>query len=273
MQLAESISFWSAVVLYALSFAAFAIALIYKKDRLASRAVIICNIAFMLHTTTLVLRWIQTSHPPFVSFFESVSAATWFGVLGYLVLQSSRPGFRVVGVGVTGAAFLLLGWASTPARPGEALAAELQSVWLYIHATFATAGVGCFLVAAGLSMIWLWKRKHNSSVTEELNLPAAELFSETAFRYIAAGFLFYTIMLVSGIIWANQAWGRYWAWDPMETWSLITWAQYAVYVHLHFTFKKLRGTFTAWFAILAVVVAGFSLWGVGYVYRTVHTYG
>ena len=273
MQLAETISFWSAVVLYALGFAFFVVGMFFQKMTVTSRAVIFCSIGFAFHTTALGVRWIQTGYPPFVAFFESVAAAAWFGVLGYLILQTSKPAFRSSGVGVCGTVVLLLGWASTPSYAGGALSASLQSVWLFIHATFATSAVGCFLVAAGVSIQWLWKHNHHYSMGEEFNVPSSEMIDETAFRFIAVGFLFYTIMLLSGAVWANQAWGSYWNWDPIETWSLITWLLYAVYLHLHFTFKKLRGLFTVWYAIMAVIVAAFSLWGVGYVYKTIHTYG
>ena len=273
MQLAESISFWIAVVVYAASFGAFAVALIFRKPGMDRRAVTLSYVGYTVHTMSLALRWLQTGYPPFVLFFESVSAAAWFGVVGFLILQALKPGLRLSGLGVMGVVFLLLGWASTPSYAGEALSVSLQSIWLYIHATFATAGTGCFIVAAGISFLWLWKRRRNGPLTAQFNLPSPESIDESASRLITIGFLFYTAMLLSGSIWANQAWGRYWGWDPIETWSLITWLMYAVFLHLHFTFKKLRGAFTAWYAIIAMVFAAFSLWGVSYVYSTIHTYG
>jgi cytochrome c-type biogenesis protein CcsB len=271
MQTVETITYWAAVILYAGSFALFAITLWFKRRELLSKAILVCYGAFVLHTTALVARWIITGHPPFVSFFESVTAACWFGIGGYLILQRSKPELALSGLAVTAPIFMLMGWASMPSYAGEALGAGLRSAWLFVHASFATAAVGMFVVAAGISAIWLWKQKIGSD--DSFDLPAPEIFDETVFRYIIVGFLFYTIMLLSGGIWANNAWGRYWGWDPIETWSLIGWLIYAVYLHIHFTFKKLRGAFTAWYAIIAVVAAAFSLWGVGYVYKTIHNYG
>ena len=273
MQLAEQISFWTAVVLYATGFGLFVLALVLKKTRFAKPAVWACSVAFTMHTMSLVVRWIDTGHPPYVTFFESVSASAWFGVLAYIILRQFRHGFALVGLGVTGAVFILLGWASTPSYAGEVLPADLRSVWLFIHATFATAGLGMFLVAAGISVLWLWCEKRNGIVSKKFGLPSNEIFDETTFRYVLVGFLFWTVMLLSGAIWANNAWGRYWGWDPIETWSLICWLVYALFIHLHFTFRKLRGVFTAWYTAIAVLVAAFSLWGVGYVYKTIHTYG
>ena len=245
-----------------------------SKEVWIKRAQRTMQVAFFFHTIALVVRWIYAGHPPFVSAFESMSAAAWFGVLGYLLLVERKPEFRSTGSGLAAVVFLLMGWSSTPTISGEALSPSLQSVWLFIHATFATAGTGAFLFAAGISMIWIRQlKKINEIEPEKMKYPSTEAFDEMAHRTIIIGFLFYTMMLISGAIWANQAWGRYWGWDPIESWSLFAWLLYAIFLHVHFTFKNLRGRFTAWYAIIAAAVAAFSLWGVGYVYATIHTYG
>jgi len=270
----ETITFWIAVVAYAGSFGLFAFGMTMSKAVWVGRALRTMQFGFLLHTIALLIRWMYSGHPPFVSSFESMSAAAWFGVLGYLLLAEKKPEFTSTGVGLAAVVFLLLGWSSTPSISGEALSPSLQSVWLFIHATFATAGTGAFLFAAGISMIWIKQVRQGTDIkTEEMRYPSPEAFDEMAHRTIIIGFLFYTMMLISGAIWANQAWGRYWGWDPIESWSLFAWLIYAIYLHIHFTFKKLRGQFTAWYAIIAAAIAAFSLWGVGYVYATIHTYG
>jgi len=218
---------------------------------------------------TVMLRWLETGYPPFVAFFESVSASCWFAILGFLILTAYRPSMRGGAAGVMPVVFLLMGWASTPSYAGQGLSASLKSTWLFIHASFATAGVGAFIVAAGISVAWLWRKRRDGGIEAADPL----VIDETVFRFISVGFLFYTIMIISGAIWANQAWGRYWGWDPIETWSLITWLLYAIYLHMHFTYPRLRGSVLAWYAALAVLLAAFSLWGVSYVYQTIHTYG
>ncbi|MCF7823145.1 MAG: cytochrome c biogenesis protein CcsA [Candidatus Marinimicrobia bacterium] len=272
MQLFEIISYWLAVLSYATAFGVFCIAFFFAKDKFSSFAIIAVYFGLSMHTLFQILRWIYTGHPPFVSLFESASATAWFAILFYLILQIQGKGFDLAGLGVSGGSFLLMGWASTPSYAGEPLSAGLDSVWLFIHASFATASVALFLVAAGISFMWL-KRNRQSTAGDKINPSTPELLDEMVFRYIMMGFLFHTIMLASGAVWANNAWGRYWAWDPIETWSLITWIVYALYLHIHFTFKRLRGKFTAWYAIIAVLIAAFSLWGVGYVYQTIHSYG
>ncbi len=273
MQMIETVFYWAAVIIYALGFAFMTISRVFRKEKFLDRGFILSNIGFALHSAAITVRWIQTGAPPFVSFFESASAAAWFAVLAYIILGNKIESLKLSGIGVLGGVFLLMGWASTPSISGEALSPVLKSVWLFIHATFATSAIGCYLVAMGISIVWLRKLKEDKENGNSEELPDQRLIDEVAFRFIAIGFLFYTIMVISGAIWANQAWGRYWGWDAIETWSLLSWLVYALYIHLHFTFKKLRGRFTAWYSIIAVLIAAFSLWGVSYLYDTIHLYG
>ena len=268
MLITETVTFWVSVTGYAASFMLLATAVFFRKEALLPASSFAFRTAFTMQTAALLLRWLGSGYPPFAAFFASVSVSCWFAALGYLLLLSFRPNLKSSGIVVLPILFLLLGWAGTPSYAGKSLGANLQSAWLFIHPLFASAGIGAFIVAAGISGMSLWKRTHD--LRDDTSRRAVD---ETVFRFISIGFLFYTVMLFSGAIWANQAWGRYWGWDPIETWSLITWLVYAVYLHLHFTFPRLRGDFSAWFAILAVLFSAFSFWGVGFVYRTIHAYG
>ncbi len=114
MQMIETLFYWLAVLLYALGFALMTISLVFKKEKYLDRGFILANIAFALHTATITVRWIQTGAPPFVTFFESASAAAWFAILAYLILANRIPSMKSVGIGVLCGVFLLMGWASTP---------------------------------------------------------------------------------------------------------------------------------------------------------------
>ncbi len=273
MQTELSIIYWLTVIAYSASFVLFVVSLIFRKGLLMERAIVTAWVGFTLHTGIVAARWIATGHPPFVSYFESMSASVWFGILGYLLIQQWKPFIRAIGSGLMIFVVLLMGWAGTHPFGGEVLPVSLQSFWLFIHASFATAAVGCFIIAASVAFLRLYKTSKNGALDATLQITVAERYDEFNFRLILLGFLFYGIMIVSGSIWAHAAWGRYWGWDPIELWSLITWLMYAVYLHIFFTWKKLRGRFLAVYAISAVFLAGFSLWGVGFVYNTIHTYG
>lgn len=273
MQTTLSALFWLAVVLYALGFALFAIALVFRKPRTLDHAVLTAWSGFFLHSVAIAARWAQTGHPPFVSYFESMSASAWFGMLAYLALQQWKPFLRATGAGLMPLIVLLMGWAGTHPFGGQSLPVSLQSFWLFVHAGFATAAAGCFLFAAGVAAMRLYQTRRNGPAEPGLYLAPGDRYDEFNFRLILLGFVFWGVMTVSGAIWADAAWGRYWAWDPVELWSLISWLVYAVYLHIYTVWKKLRGAFLARYAIAGALFVAFSLWGIRFLYDTIHSYG
>lgn len=265
--------FWLATGVYGLAFVLFAVALVFRKPRAFDHGILAAWVGFLLHTVVIVARWAQTGHPPFVSYFEAMSASAWFGMLGYLVLQQRKPFVRTTGVGLMPFIVLLMGWAGTHPLGGELLPVSLQSFWLFIHAGFATATVGCFMFAAGVAAMRLYQNRQHGSTNPELRIAPGDRYDEFNFRLIMLGFIFFGIEIVAGSIWADLAWGRYWGWDPIELWSLISWLVYVIYLHIYTVWKKLRGVFLAWYAIIAVLIVAFSFWGIRFLYDTVHSYG
>ena len=154
MQTVLSVLFWLTAIVYALGFALFSVALAFRKPRMLDLAILVAWGGFLLHTVVIVARWAQTGHPPFVSYFESMSASAWFGMLGYLVLQQWKPFLRATGAGLMPFIVLLMGWAGTHPLGGETLPVSLQSFWLFIHAGFATAAAGCCPAPAARSAGW-----------------------------------------------------------------------------------------------------------------------
>lgn len=273
MQTVISIMFWLATVIYGLGFVLFAVSLVFRKTRMLDHAILVVWTGFFLHTTVFAARWAQTGHPPFVSYFESMSASAWFGLLGFLVLQQWRPFLRVAGVGLMPFIVLLMGWAGTHPVGGESLPVSLQSFWLFIHAGFATAAVGCFMIAAGVAAMRLYRHRRNALADPALGIAPGDRYDEFSFRIIVLGFIFFSIEIVAGAVWADLAWGRYWAWDPIELWSLISWLVYVIYLHIYTVWKQLRGVFLAWYAIAGLIFVGFSFWGIRFLYATIHSYG
>ncbi len=266
-----SIVYWLAVVLYAFSSVLFIAGPIFSKRHMTMLALRAVAAGFVAHTAVATFRWLETGHPPFVSYFEAMSASAWFAIGGFLLFQQRRAFVRNSGAGVMVLATFLMGWSGTHPFGDDVLPVSLQSFWLFIHASFATAAVGCFLVAAGVAAHQLFRDGPSPHQEDEPGTMSARQ-EEFIARLILFGFILYGLMIVSGSIWADAAWGRYWGWDPIELWSLITWLLYAVYLHLYFMVRRLRGKFLLWFAFTAVFVAGFSLWGVSFVYSTLHTY-
>lgn len=273
MQTLLSVFFWLTAIGYAIGFGLFTVALIFRKPRVLDRAILVVWGSFLLHTAVLTARWAQTGHPPFVSYFEAMSASAWFGALGYLVLQQWKPFLRATGAGLMAFIVLLMGWAGTHPVGSETLSVSLQSFWLFIHAGFATAAAGCFIFAAGVAAVRLIQQRRNRMGDVALDIAPGDRYDEFNFRLILLGFVFWGIMIMSGAIWADAAWGRYWGWDPMELWSLISWLVYVIYLHIYTVWKKLRGVFLAWYTIGGALFVAFSLWGIHLLYSTIHTYG
>jgi cytochrome c-type biogenesis protein CcsB len=273
MQTLFSIIFWLAPIAYGVSFALFATAIVFKKSVHMDRALVAAWVGLMFHTAAISIRWFETGYPPFVSYHESMSASAWFGVLAFLLMQQKFTFLRAAGIGAMPLVTLLMGWSGTQPVGFETLPVGLQSFWLFIHASFATAAAGCFLFAAGIGVVRLYKTRMNGRLDPVIEATAVERYDEFNFRLCLLGFLFWGMMITSGAIWADLAWGRYWGWDPIELWSLITWLVYALYLHIYVTWRKLRGRFLAWYSAAAVFFAAFSLWGVRFFYETIHTYG
>jgi len=273
MQTLLTALFWLATIVYGLAFVLFIVSMVFRKPRLIDHAILITWAGFFLHTVMVVARWAQTGYPPLVSNFELMSTSVWFGMLGYLVLQQRKPFLRPVGAGLMSFVVLLMGWAGTHPIGGELLAVSLQTFWLFIHAGFGTAATGCFMFAAGVAAMRLYQNHKNSLSDPSLGISPGDRYDEFNFRLMMLGFIFWGIMIVAGAIWADFAWGRYWGWDPVELWSLLSWLVIVIYLHIYSVWKKLRGVFLAWYAIVGLLFVAFSSWGIHFVYDTIHAYG
>ncbi len=273
MSAVESILFWVAAVIAAGSFIVALIAIIFKKSFWLDLAQYMLLASFALISTLGIIRWSSTGHPPFVTLFESMLTSIWFLWLIQIVgnFISSRMRILVLPVALIG--FLMLGWASSFSDDAGALSLALTNTWLFIHASFATAGASAFLAAASFGVIYLMgEQRFQESETLKARVPQYNKIPTTMTNLLILGLILWSVMIVSGSIWANAAWGRYWAWDPIELWSLISWLMYGLLLHARITFKLSKRLFSL-LAIATVFAVLFALWGVGYVYETIHEYG
>ncbi len=150
----------------------------------------------------------------------------------------------------------------------------LQSIWLEIHVFSTFIGYAGFGISFGTSLMYLLKHWQEA---KGLNLRLIEVFPEVSvldelvYKAIAWGFPFLTAGVITGAVWANNAWGTYWSWDPKETWSLITWFIYAAYLHARVT-RGWRGKKAAYISILGFVAVIFLYWGVSFILPGLHAY-
>jgi ABC-type transport system involved in cytochrome c biogenesis permease subunit len=246
---------WSALLAYVVagSAAIFALAL----ERRAERWILaLLALGLALHGAALAARWIAVGHGPFITLFEILSSNVWSLTLVFTLAYWRVPAVRPAAAFVMPVLFILMGWLLV-AHPGEGhFPPTYRTLWLYVHVALGKVFLGAVLVAVGLSGLVLARL-------------AAQGLEELAFRFMAIGFVFETLMLVSGAVWAQDAWGRYWAWDPLETWAFLTWLSLAAFLHARVAFRV--GPRTSALMIIGVFVLAFlTFFGVPFISTAPH---
>ncbi len=266
----EELFFTLAFVIYIVASLGFFLFLTSSKERVGKFAVNASLVGFIVHTTAMVLRVIESGRLPFSNQFEFANSFTWGIVLTYLVIHFAYK-FTAVGGFVMPLAFLMMGYASMQSKAIKPLMPALQSRWLTLHVGTAIISYGSFAVAAGLAVMYLISEKNKENPKKNPNIPDAEICDYLSYRVIAFGYLMLTLVIVTGAIWAKAAWARYWGWDPKETWSLITWIIYSTYIHLRFN-RGWKGKTAAWFAIIGFICVIFTFVGVNVLLAGLHSY-
>lgn len=172
-------------------------------------------------------------------------------------------------------AFLLWYHFDRGAHEIQPLVPALQSYWMKIHVPANFVGYGAFALAAMVGFAYLLKDRAVRVKPEGLlatRLPPLAMMDDVMYKSIALGFAFFTIATVLGAMWAAEAWGGYWSWDPKETWALIVWLNYAAWLHMRLT-KGWRGTPLAWWAVVGLFVTTFAFVGVNMFLSGLHSYG
>jgi cytochrome c-type biogenesis protein CcsB len=222
---------------------------------------------------------LEEGHVPISNLYEVTIFFTALTTVIYLILESysrnRHPGAFVMPIVVAGIGFELWLASQGSANP-QNLVPALKSYWMHAHVLANFIGYGAFAVACGGGVMYLVRhRAEEQGRTEGVAMRVLPLLSEIdtlMYRAIAIGFITFTIATILGAAWAYDAWGGYWSWDPKETWSLIVWITYAVYLHLRFV-KGWAGTRMAWWAILGFAVTLFCFLGVNMFLSGLHSYG
>lgn len=157
----------------------------------------------------------------------------------------------------------------------EPLVPALQSYWMKIHVPANFIGYGAFAMAAMIGVAYLLvasAQKKNPNGGWSSHMPSLNLMDDLMYKSIALGFAFFTLATILGALWAAEAWGGYWSWDPKETWALIVWLNYAAWLHMRMT-KGWHGGPMAWWAIVGLFVTLFAFLGVNMFLSGLHSYG
>lgn len=225
---------WLAVALYAAGGVVLCAAAVFRRKGgwLASSLGLAAG-GLLPHGIAILLRWAEVGHGPYISFYEVASSDTWIAVALYVIVAWRYPRLRQAGVVVLPVSFLLIGAAVMAPSEGRELLPVLRSFWLVLHVTFAKLAYGPYLLGLGASVVYLWNRRlGEASHSPTRLLGDAAMLDELSYRLVAFGFLMHAVMIGAGAIWAKQAWGSYWSWESIETWSLVSWLGFAVVLHL-----------------------------------------
>ncbi len=240
----------------------------FKKDIMAKTGFFVLVAGFICNTAGIISRWIESynmgyGHAPFSNMYESLVFFSWTVAALYIFVEV-RYKEKILGAFATPLMFLAIAYASFAKNLGDKitpLIPALKSNWLIAHVITCFLGYSGFAVGFGLSIMYL--AKPDDSVKKGLlaKLPSQGVIDELTHQMIMFGFLFLTIGIITGAVWANSAWGTYWSWDPKETWSLITWLIYATMLHLRMM-RGWRGKKIAWVSILGFMAVLFTYFGV-----------
>jgi len=262
--------------------------LIFKVSR---GVVILSNLLFSI---TLLARWIGEGYFPLSNLYESLIFLCW-SISTIQLLVETKTQSRLIGAISTPLLFLISGFSSLtlPVEMQKALplVPSLQSNWLMMHVSMMMVSYATLIVGSLLSILYLsfvvFTKKESALLVEvssnSLNSSSIKSSSSSkisllqtvdiwSYRIIGLGFPFLTIGIISGAVWANEAWGSYWSWDPKETWALITWLTFAIYLHARLI-KGWQGQKAALVGSCGFFVIWICYLGVNFLGKGLHSYG
>lgn len=254
-----AILFWTVLVVYAVIVGLQIWSQIFRRERVMHWAQRALLAGFGGHTLLVAWRWIESGHVPTIGNFENAIAGAWF-IVAMTLWAGRRDRYPLLAAGALPFALIIMGGGAMSDTSVRPMVASLKSFWLYIHIFFAWLAYGAYTVACGAGVVYLVKSRKPSKAQNDESLAALD---ELMFRSIAFGFITDAVMIAAGSIWAKDLWGSYWSWDPVETWSLISWLIYGVALHLRVTLGW-RGRRLAWLAVFAILGVLISFWGVNF---------
>ncbi|OPL16085.1 MAG: c-type cytochrome biogenesis protein CcsB [delta proteobacterium MLS_D] len=271
-------AFFVSIVTFIYFFAAFMylVALVFRKTGPDQVAGVTAVAGLLLHSSALIVRWIESyrlgiGHAPLSNFYESMVFFSWSIVFVFFVMKKTYR-TSLVGVIALFFAFIILAYVSLSGTVDcriEPLIPALQSNWLISHVISSFLAYACFTIAFGLSVLYLLK--HSATAGFARALPAASFLDEATHRIISIGFVLLTVGIITGAAWADRAWGRYWGWDPKETWSLITWLVYGAFLHARIA-RGWTGMKMSLISIIGFISMIFTYLGVNYILAGLHSY-
>lgn len=259
---------WLAVILYALATIANTWGIFFSNDKAERLAYRLVVAGLLIHGGALLIWWYLVGHGPYLARYEILSAMAWMVILLFLLFCRFFPTVRSTSLLVFPSALLMIGLGIFFNPAVKALPPTFRGIWLVLHVSFYIVSLPTILIAVALSLGYVLKKRRTYDWL--VRLPESEAMDLLAYRFAGFGFVFWSIAMLTGAVWAYQAWGRFWGWDPIETWSLVTWGGFGIYLHLR-RFFSLKGERAAAFFILCFVLSLVALFFVPFMSSSIHS--
>jgi cytochrome c-type biogenesis protein CcsB len=249
--------------------------------RFGRAAVVITIIGAVLHAASIAVRGAAVDEVPWSNMYEFSAVVGLIAVLAFLGVLARAPQMRYLGVFIMLPVVLVMFLAGTVLyAQASPLVPALQSYWLAIHVTAAASSEGVLMTSSVLTILYLIRRRYEVNIAANRTirfpvslgsrLPDPSVLDKNAYRLAAFAFPIYTFGVIAGAIWAEAAWGRYWGWDPKETWAFIAWVVYAAYLHARATGGMRK--YAPWINLLGFGAMTFNFFIVNIVISGLHSY-
>ncbi len=217
-------------------------------------------IALISHTISITIHWIRVKHGPFINLYEILNSNVWslfLAVILYMIFFKKR---LYIFKFVMPVILVLLLWLLTTTAGDSYLPPTYNTIWLYFHVVSGKAFFALLLIATGLAVFSLSNRKKINVNHSEITL--------LAYKFLTIAFVFDSFMLFFGAIWAQDAWGRYWSWDPLETWAFLTWL--SIVFALHIQDKSKQSVLFHSVIVVSFFLAFLTFFGVPFISKSAH---
>ncbi|RLA11074.1 MAG: hypothetical protein DRQ59_10565 [Gammaproteobacteria bacterium] len=259
VNLNEQLILYSACVFYSISFV-----FIYFNRKHFPYELIVLFIVLGLssHTLSLALSWVRVGHGPFINLYEILSSNLWSLMLSLLLFLLLVRQHRQMSRYLVPLLALLMIWLLVTTQRDTYLPPTYNTIWLYFHVFSGKFFLGLLMLSTGMAIYELVQSRSSDGPVSNA---AVESLS---YRFLAFAFCFESLMLLFGAIWAQDAWGRYWAWDPLETWAFLTWLSVIFVLHWRLNFAH-QSLYTA-LVVGCFILAFLTFFGIPFISTAPH---
>lgn len=258
---------WLAVLFYVAATFLAVYGAFFDRERPRRWAARVALPGVVIHAAAIAIWWALSGHGPYVGRFEVTSAYAWGLVAGFLLFSRVYPRVQAANIVVFPATFALVALALFLHPEIKQLPPTFRGIWLVLHILFYKVAFSSIVIALAFSIFYLLKARGRLAGFKSLpDLPGIDLY---AYRFAGFGFIFWAIGMLAGSIWAYQSWNIFWNWDPVQTWSLIAWALFGVYLHLR-RFFGWKGERAAWLYTICFAAIVFSIFFTPLIESSIH---